>query len=285
MKRIIFFCAAVLALGACSNNDDLTYPGSEETRTTFDEMYPGAKGVKWEKRGIYKTAVFTYSGDRLTAWYNQDGVWCMTETRTDYEKAPVQVRSSFLLESGRSAGADLVDVLSRDGIEDIYVVVEGEGSARVEYYYSRDGILVKKLDEKSRIYEDYRNEIVPQIPNQVYSTIGHLYPAARIMEVDVIFPGILYIDVIDGAILKTLEFSLTGAWSMTSWEVTESYVKGSQPQVYEAFAELGYSDRAEITSIDCCENPSLRFYWFRVDNNGTEANVKISEEGNVLVVS
>ncbi|MCD8071794.1 MAG: PepSY-like domain-containing protein [Alistipes sp.] len=285
MKRIIFFCAAVLALGACSNNDELSNPGSEETRTAFEEMYPGAKGVKWEKRDIYKTAIFNYSGERLTAWYNQDGVWCMTETRTDYAKAPAQVRSSFAIQSGSSASAETVDVLSRDGIEDIYVVIEGEGTGRVEYYYSRDGILVKKIDEKARIYEDYRNEIVPQIPNQVYTTIEYLYPTARIMEVDVIFPGILYIDIIDSSILKTLEFSLTGAWSMTTWQVSEGYIKGNHPEVYEAFTGLGYAGSANIISIDCCENPSLTFYWFRVDNNGTEANVKISQEGNVLVVS
>ncbi len=211
MKRIIFFCFTVLLLGACSNNDDLGTHISDEIQTTFQDMYPGAKGVEWGKIGVYKVAYFTYNGSQLTAWYNQESVWCMTETRMDLMTVPSRVANAYRGMLANSNNAQYVDKLTRDGIEEIYVVVESATGEPTEYYFSTDGLSIKVLSGETLVYGDYRNEIVPQIPASVYTTVEDLYPGSRIVEVDVIFPGILYIEAIHDSTLMTLEFSLTGS--------------------------------------------------------------------------
>ncbi|MCD8174292.1 MAG: PepSY-like domain-containing protein [Alistipes sp.] len=285
MKRVIFICAAALLAMACSKNEDFGVQVSNDTLDTFNDQFPGAKSVMWEKRGVYKVALFNYSGEKLTAWYTQDGAWCMTEKNLTESSAPRQIVNSFKLDEGR-AGTSIgsVDHLQRDGIEDIYVVVTGIDGNIAEYYYSEDGIQVKIVAGEERIYDDYRNEIVPGIPSQVLTKASEQYPNARVMEVDVIFPGIIYVEIIDNLVLKTMEFSLTGAWSVTTWEVSEQFVKTQAPEVYEAFRELGYNGNTTLESVNCCETPTSLYYWFTLDSNGTRTNVKITEDAQNIIV-
>ncbi|MCC8019065.1 MAG: PepSY-like domain-containing protein [Rikenellaceae bacterium] len=285
MKRVILICAVAIWAVACSKSEDFGVQVSNDTLDAFNDRFPGAKSVSWDKRGVYKVALFSYGGDKLTAWYTQDGVWCMTERTLPEGGIPRQVVNSFQLDEGRTGKSVLrVDHLTRDGIEDIYVMVTGSDGDMTEYYYSEDGIQVKTVAGEERIYDDYRNEIVPAIPSQVLTKVAEQYPNARVMEVDVIFPGIIYVEIIDNLMLKTMEFSLTGAWSVTTWVVSEQFVKTQASDVYDAFLELGYNGNTAVTSVMCCETPTSLYYWFKLDNNGMRTNVKISSDAQNIVV-
>lgn len=285
MKRLIIFCAVAALLSACEKNDDFNTLVSSETLYEFNDRFPDARGVSWEKRGIYKVAIFKSGGEKMTAWYQQDGSWCMTEKRMEASSAPLQVRNSYKIGTAVSEPVEYVDHLIREGIEDMYVAVSGEGSSTAEYYFSVDGLLIKTVESETRIYDDYRNEIVPQVPEKVYKTIGSLYSSARIMEVDVVFPGVLYVDIIDNMTLKTMEFALTGSWSRTYWDVSEEYVKGQYPDVYDAYKAQEYNNSCSITSIQCFHTPTSLYYWFHLDINGSEANLKVNQNGDVIALS
>lgn len=202
----------------------------------------------------------------------------------DDSAAPTQVMNAYRMDIAGSQAVTVshVDQLVRESIEDIYVVVTEDAD---EYYYSTDGIPVKNIRNQERTYDDYRNEIVPSIPSQVFATVESHYPDGRIMEVDVVFPGVIYVEVIDNLIVKTMEFSLTGSWSVTCWEVSEQYLKTQAPTVYQAYLALDYTADCTIEHIECYRTSSLTYYWLRLDTNGTETNIKISEDGQVIVVS
>lgn len=86
MKKLIIICVLAALGAACQKSDDLGASVSSETVDEFTDRFPGAKSVNWEKRGVYRVAVFTYNGQAQTAWFQQDGTWCMTEKKNGRQR-------------------------------------------------------------------------------------------------------------------------------------------------------------------------------------------------------
>ncbi len=69
---------------------------------------------------------------------------------------------------------------------------------------------------------------------------------------------------------------------MTSWEVSETYVKTQNPQVYSVYTDLGYATRSQLLCIDYCETASLVYYSFSVNDNGTQTKILITDDGKLM---
>lgn len=92
-----FMLVAALGFVAC---DDYNAPTS--TRAAFNERYPNAVDVEWERKRGYAVAEFHIPGQRgeCEAWYTKSGEWVMTKFDITYSEPPQAVRTAFETEYG-----------------------------------------------------------------------------------------------------------------------------------------------------------------------------------------
>ena len=125
----------VLTLAACENEEAPaggTNDVSRLAQIALETKYPGASNVRWLTKGDYVVAVFSMPATRavsdtendLAAWFDNGGVWYMTETDIPFTSLPDAVRQAFNGSEYANApwGMDDVDKLERDGVETIYVI-------------------------------------------------------------------------------------------------------------------------------------------------------------------
>jgi hypothetical protein len=146
MRKFIFAAfAAVVALGlfAC---DDYNAPTS--LRSAFNEKYPTAVDVEWERKRGYAVAEFHLpgSGD-CEAWYTKVGEWVMTKYDIKYSDLPQAVRLAFETSYGAQTPVDDVERLERKSGDTIYfieatVVVNGF-LTDIYLDYAADGTLLR----------------------------------------------------------------------------------------------------------------------------------------------
>ncbi len=134
----------VFTVFAVSCDDD--YDSSwvpNDVRSSFYQMYPGAKWVEWESEGAYIVASFR-SGAEREVWFSSiDGTWQMTETDLRYASLPEAVRTAHQASEYGTWGVDDVDLIERPDKEPVYVIdVERRTNGQeLEHtlYYSADG--------------------------------------------------------------------------------------------------------------------------------------------------
>ena len=65
-----------------SDKDD-DRPG-KAVELAFQAKYPGATGVEWESKGVFREADFTLNGREYEAWFNTSGIWLQAEYAVTY---------------------------------------------------------------------------------------------------------------------------------------------------------------------------------------------------------
>lgn len=111
MKRIAMILTALLCMTfiACEKYDDGR--PVKKARNEFNEMFPGAKDVEWEREyGYWKVSFETGTNpDRLDheAWFDLDGNWCRTETELRLSAVPQLIKD--YLEASEYGSASFED--------------------------------------------------------------------------------------------------------------------------------------------------------------------------------
>lgn len=144
----------VSALGAgCDDH----YNAPQSLRNTFNEQYPGAVDVEWEKKQRHAVADFRLPGTSMDceAWYTLDGVWVLTEFDIAYSALPEAVRTAFETSYGAQTPVDDVKRVERNNATTIYYI---EATVVVNGYltdiyldYAEDGTLLRSAVD----VEDY----------------------------------------------------------------------------------------------------------------------------------
>ena len=150
---IITTLAVTLSITACDHYDAPT-----STRNAFQEQYPSAVDVEWEKKRGYAVAEFHIPGQgECEAWYTKDGQWVMTRFDIKYSELPAAVRTAFETEYGTTTPVDDVERLERNGNDTIYfieaeIVINGY-LTDIDLDYAEDGTLLRTTVD----IEDYNN--------------------------------------------------------------------------------------------------------------------------------
>ena len=150
---IITTLAVTLSITACDHYDAPT-----SIRSAFQEQYPSAVDVEWEKKRGYAVAEFHIPGQgECEAWYTKDGKWVMTRFDIKYSELPAAVRTAFETEYGTTTPVDDVERLERNGNDTIYfieaeIVINGY-LTDIDLDYAEDGTLLRTTVD----IEDYDN--------------------------------------------------------------------------------------------------------------------------------
>jgi len=157
MRKILFAVIMLTAAMFTVSCDDDRAPKS--TRNAFNDKYPNAVDVDWDRKHGYSVAEFHISGQwgECEAWYDKSGNWVMTKYDIRYSDLPAAVQTSFETEFGKQTPVADVERLERNNADTIYFI---EATIAVNGYpadvyldYAEDGTLLRT----SADIEDYDN--------------------------------------------------------------------------------------------------------------------------------
>lgn len=287
MKRLFILSALIVAafsLTACNDDNGHAHVTSAAKQALLS-MYPTATDIEWERRGGYSIAEFEMgTGDNrqdCTAWFDNKGVWYMTEFDIAYSALPDAVKSAFTSSDYASWQVDDVDMLERASAEVIYVIeVENESATperEVDLYYSPEGVLVKAVVDAPGTDNDYTDFIPSPIPQAIAYFIEAEYPMAQIIEVDV-NRNTVEVDIVEQGIYRELLFDADYNWIQTSTDVRLSDV----PEIVTAALAASEFATYEIDDIEFIETPSAEYYLFELENGESDVTLKINAEGVII---
>ena len=158
MRRLLFLFTLLTTLGVCTSCEKYEAPSS--VRNTFNEQYPKAVDVEWERKHGYVVVDFYLPGTgECEAWYKKSGTWVMTSYDMIYNDLPQAVRVAFEEGYGVNTPVDDVERVERSKGDTIYII---ETTAVVNGYltdifldYAEDGTLLRTtvdIDDYDGIY-------------------------------------------------------------------------------------------------------------------------------------
>ncbi len=276
---ILGLILSVITLQSCDNDNDIPYSDNELVETAFVQKYPGATGMDWEKVNSFSVVDFYKDGKQLEAWFDQAGVWYLTETDLPSINAlPDFVKEAFLAGDYATWRVDDIDMIERKDMETIYVVEVEKGSQEFDLYYSPVGTLIKVVAEASN-KDDNEHYLPVAIESPITAYIQTHYPQARILEVEN-ERGMIEVDIMDGNICRELLFKSDAQWVHTKTGVRKSAV----PQLVINALERSEYATYGIDDIYFYETASRNYYYFELESKSKEVDLIITLEGNIEVV-
>lgn len=283
MLLLFFPLVSLSAFTGCNDDvDDLpenTHLVSKEVQDAFNSKYPQARDVEWELRGIYAVVDFDWNGSDHSAWFDPaSALWYMTETDLRYADLPQAVRQAH--ETGEYAAwhRDDVDMLTREGMETLYVIEVENGNTDMDLFYSPSGVLVKNVADTGQggSYDEY-------LPNPDVQGITDLvrqkYPNAHIIEIDR-ENGMTEVEILDEKVCRDVYFNNSGDWLYTKTEISPYAVPESVKSALAASAYASY----RIDDVDFYETAEKSYYRYDLDSRDGDVKVDISADGTSLTV-
>ena len=161
MKAVCLLLCAMsvsLALCACDNSDDLRKVSTDVLKA-FEQRYPNAVNVDWDKHGKYYVAEFRapyaqpgapVSGIpaqsfEMEAWFDSLANWRMTVIDANYTLLPPEVTNGFTASKYASWRVDDVAIVELNGKDPVYILeIEHKGAERALYFNARGEITKDK---------------------------------------------------------------------------------------------------------------------------------------------
>lgn len=277
MKRQILFLFIALVsvtLYSCDSDDDDLKISSVpvETRNAFTSMYPSANKVDWDNEGGYYIAEFYENNIELSAWFDSNGLWYMTEHDIPYSALPEAVKTAFKASEYASWKVDDVDMLERKDMETVYIIEAENQNQEVDLYYSAEGILIKSVVNGSGSH-------APQVtPSEIEAFIKEKYPQARIIEIES-EKGMIEVDIIHENISKDVYFNMQNTWLSTSWDIRGYALPGA---ITMAIANNPSYAGYRIDDAEYVETPNGDYYLIELEKGNSEIKVRFDASGNIL---
>lgn len=282
MKKLLFLAAAVLiGLQACDKSDDDSDRGyvSEQAKQALAAKYPNASGVEWEVKNKYVVAEFSIPSAReLSAWFDNNGTWYMTETDITFDQLPEAVKTSFSTSQYAAWRVEDVDQIERNTTETIYVVEVENQQTEVDLQYAPNGVLIQATVDVDAD-DDYEDFIPVGLPVAIDSYLKTNYPDAKVLDVD-IEGRYTEVDILDGQVTRELIFDSNYAWISTKTELRVADVPATITHVLSASPYAAY----RIDEVDFYQTPASDYYRFELESATDEVTVNITTEGVLTVV-
>ncbi|MBQ4163435.1 MAG: PepSY-like domain-containing protein [Parabacteroides sp.] len=152
---LVFLLLCLFILPSC--NDDNRVPDfvSTATLTVFEDKYPLAKDVEWKMLDNYVVVDFEQNQVDMEAWFDNNGVWYMTEIDVPFILIPDVIQGSFSQSQYATWRVDDVDMIERNTLDTVYVLEVEQGNKELDLYYSLNGILIDvKTGNRDKGYMD-----------------------------------------------------------------------------------------------------------------------------------
>lgn len=139
----------VVGFTGCDDNDDVTNL-PEVIENAFNDKFPDATWVEWERKAGYYVAEFQQDGMDVEAWYDNQGSWRMTES--DFGRnltlLPEAVQTTFQSSGYSQWTVDDIDKYECPDKTFYLIEVKKAGQRDRKLFYSQDGLLLKDVEDK-----------------------------------------------------------------------------------------------------------------------------------------
>lgn len=139
----------VVGFTGCDDNDDVTNL-PEVIENAFNDKFPNAIWVEWERKAGYYVAEFRQDGMDVEAWYDNQGSWRMTES--DFGRnltlLPQAVQTTFQSSGYSQWTVDDIDKYECPDKTFYLIEVKKAGQRDRKLFYSQDGLLLKDVEDK-----------------------------------------------------------------------------------------------------------------------------------------
>lgn len=155
---LALFGAVVLT--SCDKEDDIRISDvPSAVMNSFDANFPNASRAEWEKKSGCIVADFWQDGMDMSAWYNPNGEWLMTESDlgVNLSVLPQAVQDAFKSSQYANWHVDDIDKYERPNDVFYLIEIETKGESDRDLFFAPDGSLLKDDVDKEN------NEVTPSI--------------------------------------------------------------------------------------------------------------------------
>ncbi len=149
MKKSYFIFALLFGAFTAQSceNDGLRQSGNPKVEQTFQSKYPDVTRVEWEKEGKYWVVDFYKNSMEHEAWFDQEGVWWLTEIDLPYKSLPEAVKTAFAASEYHSWRIDDIDMIELKDKKTLYVLEIEKSEQEFDLQYLADGTLLKVVPD------------------------------------------------------------------------------------------------------------------------------------------
>ncbi len=278
-KFLVLICLLLGIAYGCSDDKDIDFGFVDDvTKEAFVKDFPGATGVKWEKKQDYYVAEFYVDKREMEAWYDNVGKLYITEKDISREELPAAVEDAFQKSAYADWKIDDIDQYDRDGYETIYILEVERGDDEVDLVYNKEGILLKEIVDNPGGHNpgDY---IISELPVGIKDYLDKNHKNSRIVDVDR-EPTKWEVEIVEDGVKKELDFDKDGKnWLQTKWEIIESEIPEA---VKTGIKNSEYVDWV-IDDVDYVINPEGEFYLIEFEKKGqNDVKVLFKADGSIV---
>ena len=164
----MFITVGVCACDEGNEADDLSQKIKVDILRAFDQRFPQAQDVDWDKEGKYFVAEFKSPVGsevigpaanpmvlyEMEAWFDHGGNWRMTVMEVIYDMLPHSVQVGFSSCSYSGWKVEECNVVEGNGQDTLYILEVQNGSEERELYFNPQGKLTMEKKHSSDDYGD-----------------------------------------------------------------------------------------------------------------------------------
>ena len=164
----MFITVGVCACDERSDADDISQKIKVDILRAFNQRFPQAVDVDWDKEGKYFVAEFKSPiGSEVVgpganpqvlyemeAWFDHGGNWRMSVMDATYDMLAHNVQVGFTSSAYSGWKVDECSIVERNGQDTLYIMVVKSGSEERELYFNTEGKLTKEKKHPSDDYGD-----------------------------------------------------------------------------------------------------------------------------------
>lgn len=276
---LIFSLVAVLFMAACSDDDDdkkaPDYQPNTAVQTAFKQMFPNATNVLWAEKDDYGVASFLNSNIQNKAWFNQQGVWYLTETTVATNALPAAIANAIANSDYKAWKLADAGKLERKDMIPAYVVEVTQNDNVVDLYYTEDGHMFGTVGQDKVGNDAYPNPV----DETILAMVQTHYPTAKIVNLQI--GDNIRVTLLDNSVYFDFVLSKDYKWIQSeyaqSWTDTPQVVKEGLTRDGYAFNELTDT----VTRLVRPQaNGTITLYQINMHNNTGDATVFYDTEGN-----
>lgn len=191
-------------------------------------MFPNATNVLWSEKNDYGVANFLNSNAQTVAWFNQQGVWYLTETSVVTTNIPKVITDAIANSDYKTWKIVDAGHLERKDMIPAYVIEVTMNKSVEDLYYAEDGHLFETVEQ-----DHTGNEAQPTPVDQtVLAMVKQQYPSAKIVEIETddnievtLVDNGTYFDYILDKDYKWIQSEYALSWADTPQEVINGLAK------------------------------------------------------------
>lgn len=229
---LIFSLVAVLFMAACSDDDDdkkaPDYQPPTAVQTTFKQMFPDATNVLWAEKDDYGVASFLNSNIQNKAWFNQQGVWYLTETTVATDALPTAIATAIANSDYKDWKKADAGKLARKDMVNAYVVELTQSNNVVDLYFTEDGHLFANVKQDKVGNDAYPNPV----DETILAMVNTKYPNAKIVNLQkgdnirvTLLDNNTYFDYILSKDYKWIQSEYAETWADTPQAVKDGLIR------------------------------------------------------------